>query len=51
LEELKRKGEQDKAFIESQYKEKIRLLEIDLKEARKGFEHERSVLEKKRTDM
>jgi len=27
------------------------LLEIDLKEARKGFEHERALLEKKRTDM
>lgn len=37
--------------METEYKKKIVQLEEDLKLARSGFEGERAMLEKKRTDM
>ena len=36
---------------EARFKEMIKSLEADLEIARKGFEHERAALDKKRTDM
>lgn len=51
LEELKRKAKSDLADLDSKYKDQIKQLEADLADARKGFDHERQVLEKKRTDM
>ena len=49
--ELKKTHQQDKKFIEDDYKKKIAQLEADLATARQGFEAERQVLDKKRTDM
>lgn len=51
IEELKRKAQADKEHMEREFQKKIEQLEADLKEARKGFENERQILEKKRTDM
>ena len=51
LEDLKRNSQNELAKVKKEYEKRIEQLEADLKEARKGFEHEREVLEKKRTDM
>lgn len=51
IEELKRNAQADKDHLSREFKKKIDQLEADLKEARKGFENERQILEKKREDM
>lgn len=51
IDEQKRNSQNELARQKQEYEKKIAQLEADLKEARKGFEHEREILEKKRADM
>lgn len=48
---MKKKSENDRAFLESEMQKRITKLEAELKEAGKGFEAQRQVLEQKRADM
>jgi len=41
---LKRNAKNDRDHMERDYKTQIEKLEADLKESRKGFEHEREIL-------
>lgn len=51
IEELKRNAKNDRDHMERDYKTKIEKLEADLKESRKGFEHEREILLKQQKEM
>lgn len=48
---MKKKSENDRAFLESEMQKRIDKLVAELKEAGKGFEAQRQVLEQKRADM
>lgn len=51
MQELKKKAENDRAFLQAEMQKRIDQLEAELKEASKGFEAQRQLLEQKRADM